>query len=56
MVVVSMTKKLVLEFTLVPESESASSRKIIDDVYCDIMEGRCIIPWCGSVLKVIRTE
>ncbi len=49
-----MTKRLLLEIKLVEESEHRSNREIIDDVYFDIMEGRCIIPWCDSALKVIK--
>jgi hypothetical protein len=49
-----MTKKLLLEIKLVQESENTPSREIIDEVYEDIKEGRCIIPWCSTIIKVIQ--
>lgn len=51
-----MTKKLLLELKLVKESENTPNREIIDDVYSDIVEGKCIIPWCDTVLKIIKLE
>ena len=51
-----MTKKLLLEIKLVKESENTPNREIINDVYFDIMEGKCIIPWCDSVLKIIQLK
>jgi hypothetical protein len=49
-----MTKKLLIEIKLVKESEQKPNGEIINDVFLDIMEGRCIIPWCDSVQKVIK--
>ncbi len=47
-------KRLLIEIKLVEESKYTTSKEIIDDVYYDIAEGRCIIPWCASVLKVVQ--
>jgi hypothetical protein len=51
-----MTKKMLIEIKLVKESEQAPNNEIIDEIYLDIMEGRCIIPWCDTVQKVIKVS
>lgn len=52
----NMTKKLLIEIKLVQESENTPNNTIINDIYSDIMEGRCIIPWCDTVQKIINIK
>ncbi|MCW4025742.1 MAG: hypothetical protein NWF01_12050 [Candidatus Bathyarchaeota archaeon] len=51
-----MTKKMLIEIKLVQESENTPNNTIIDEIYFDIMEGRCIIPWCDTVQKIINIK
>jgi hypothetical protein len=46
--------RLLIEIKLVKESEGKTSREIIDEIYYDIIDGKCIIPWCDSVLKIVK--
>jgi hypothetical protein len=49
-----MDKKILIEIKLVPESQQKTNQEIINEIYADIMEGRCVIPYCQSVLKIIK--
>ncbi|MCW4029752.1 MAG: hypothetical protein NWE92_08930 [Candidatus Bathyarchaeota archaeon] len=49
-----MPKKLLLEISLIQESENTPNNQIIKEISEDIKTGRCIIPWCSSELKIIQ--
>jgi hypothetical protein len=51
-----MTKKLLIEIKLVKESEQKPNNEIINEIYSEIMEGDCIIPWCDTVQKIIKVN
>jgi hypothetical protein len=48
--------KMLIEIKLVKECEQKPNNEIINEIFSDINEGRCIIPWCDSVEKVIRIK
>ncbi|MCW4044098.1 MAG: hypothetical protein NWE94_01100 [Candidatus Bathyarchaeota archaeon] len=51
-----MTKKVIIELSLVDESRNKVNQQIVDEIFSDISEGRIIIPWCKKVEKVVVIE
>jgi hypothetical protein len=49
-----MPQKILIEIKLVPESQQKNTQEIINEIYTDIMEGKCVIPYCQSVQKIVK--
>ena len=51
-----MSKKVVIEISLVEESSEKTNDEIANEIFKELSEGAAIIPWCGKVKKVVVVE
>ena len=51
-----MSKKVLIEISLVEEFIEKSNQEIVDEIFKEITEGTTIIPWCKKVNKVVVLE
>jgi hypothetical protein len=51
-----MAKKVLIEISLVEESEEKANKEIVDEIFNDLSEGISVIPWCKKVEKVAVIE
>jgi hypothetical protein len=54
--VADLGKRLLIEISLVEESERVDNMLIVDDVFEEISRGFCLVPWCARVEKVAVVE
>ena len=47
-----MTKKVLIELTLVEECTEKTNQEIINEIFKDLSSGEIVIPWCKEVSKV----
>jgi hypothetical protein len=51
-----MSKRVVIELSLVEESAEKSNKEIVDEIFSVFSQGRLCVPWCKKVEKVFVTE
>ena len=51
-----MAKTVIIEFSLVEESEEKANQEIANEIFKELSEDKSCIPWCREVKKVIVTE
>lgn len=51
-----MSKKVIIEISLVEESCEKTDDEIANEIFRDLAEGAIIIPWCGKVNKVVIVD
>ncbi len=47
--VVKVAKEVLIKISLVDESSQKTNRKIADEIFNDLTEGKITIPWCRKV-------
>jgi hypothetical protein len=47
-----VTKKALIELTLVEECAKKANQEIINEIFAELFNGEILIPWCKQVTKV----
>jgi hypothetical protein len=47
-----VSKKALIELTLVDECAKKANQEIVDEIFADFDNGEILIPWCKQVTKV----